>query len=169
VLGRKLRRDTLITEDGCIGAAWGMRLHGIDPARPDGLLLLYGLKPRPGLPSPLKYAPDVTHEFSVYGIDGGEQIRFDRNMWRQPELKPVLPASVAFQFSASSDEEAIERIQAVLDEALEGKAFPNVSEDWFANFPDAVDLSKPMLVYDDPATDLRIVDDGKIAVWRSER
>jgi hypothetical protein len=134
-------------------------MRGIHPTRTDGLLLLYSLADGPRRKRSIRYGPHITHELTAYAIDGGEQIRFDRNMWRQPELKPVLPALVAFQFKAGSDEDAIGRIQAMLDEVLAGKAIPNVSEHWLARFPDAIDLSKPILDFDDPDADLRLVDD----------
>jgi hypothetical protein len=104
------------------------------------------------LTDPIKYSPDVTHEFMAYSLGEGEQIDFDRNLWDQRNLSPRRPAVVAFQFKASGDEDAKDRISAFLQRCMRDEAVVNLKEQWLANFPGAVDLSTPLL------------DDEKIAI-----
>jgi hypothetical protein len=130
---------------------------------------MYSLEDAPGRQKSLKYAPGVTHEFTCYGIEGGEQIRFDLNMWRQRNLKPVLPASVAFQFVAGSQEEAVAVLQEMLDEVLATVAAPDLSKDWSARFRGSVNITRALRDPDDPTKVLRVVDDGETAAWSSKR
>jgi len=134
--GLQVRMDVHEREGGPTDFAWGLRATGQELM--DELWLLYSLKQRDNLPTPKLYASGVTHELAVYSLDGSK-IEFDKSLWVQPQLKPQLPAQLAFQFRTDHEYDALKRVQGMMTRMLAGLAqMPTTREAWKVQFPMAV-------------------------------
>jgi hypothetical protein len=141
----QLRRDVQLTSIFDNMIAWGIRMKPLERDSKERLIVLHSLRERTELPSPLRYLPTMTHEFTVYDLDASSSIDFDKSLWKQPTLRPVKPARVGFQFKAGSDAEAATRVQKVIDQILLGRARVASHVSWLEFFPDGFDVSQPLL------------------------
>ena len=122
-------------------AIWGLRLPEKSGPIREAIVMLYGLAPNDGKPAQ-RYSPDMTHEFTVYEVSPDTPIDFDRSLFEQKCLAPLLPATVGFQFTAQCDDAAAARLQQMADRIVAETLPPDVSSAWETFFPEGVDITR---------------------------
>jgi hypothetical protein len=106
------------------------------------LVLLYSLD---SATNGIKHEPDVTHEFCLFELDEGVRVDFSRNLFAQPELSPLLPCLLGFQFAATSEEDAVKQLQTGIDKMISHEIIYNAPPVWAAL------LSRPISIGPGPA------------------
>ena len=137
------RRDALPASRGCrVVWAWHS-LDFEDPLR-EGMLLLYGLTVE-GQHRPAINAPGMTHEFTVYEVDPETPIDFDRCLLDQKQVSPLVPAVVGFQLRAKRTQDAIDRVQDLVNRILRMELPPDVPSEWLPFMRDGVDIAAELV------------------------
>jgi hypothetical protein len=104
--------------------AWAVILPWIEE---ELLVLLYSLD---GATNGIKHDPDVTHEFCLFELDASVRVDFSRDLFAQPELSPLLPCLLGFQFAATSEEDAVNQMQAAIDKVVSHEIIYNAPPVW---------------------------------------
>jgi hypothetical protein len=114
---KKYRRDRLFTADGSLRLAWGLRRDcpAVDPS--DQVVFLYSLRPTKTNPEPMLEYADSTHEVLVCEVAADTPIDFERSLWEQPRLSPMIPALVNHQLRGLDDGAAEALIQRLIIQA----------------------------------------------------
>jgi hypothetical protein len=86
---------------------------------------------------------DVTHEFCAFELDANIKVDFDRDLFTQPELSPLLPCLLGFQFAARSDEDAFDQMQAAIDKVVKHENVYNAVPGWARLFSGAIASGQP--------------------------
>ena len=140
----KWRRDGKVGDDNTMQVLWGFRLPDTGQELREGLVMLYSLNAVNGK-RPAIYALGMTHEFTVFEMSPETPIDFDRSMFEQKELQPLTPATVGYQFRASSSGDAMDRLDKIVQLIGRMELPPDISREWEQHFPDGVDLAPHML------------------------
>jgi len=114
--------------------AWAVALPWIEE---ELLVLLY---PLDSVTRRIKYAPDVTHEFCLFELDASVKVDFSRNLFSQPELSPLLPCLLGFQFAATSEDDAVIQMQAAIDKMIAHEIIYNAPPAWAGLFSRSVSV-----------------------------
>lgn len=120
------RFDFKLLSCGSLGAAWAVEPPQIHPYIKQAMLLLYGLGH--GLDVTRHY-PEATHEFMIYRVSPETPIDFEKSLWEQPRVSPLLPARAGFQIAASSDTEAFTIVDAIAEKMMRLELIPFVAEE----------------------------------------
>lgn len=95
------------------------------------LMSLIHLRPIPGAEDALKYHPDATHEIIVFAVDPASEI--------VNGVAPSLlqPANFMEQFRAPDDAAALEAVESVIKEIVNGDLSPDTDwrSEWTRRFP----------------------------------
>ena len=140
----RMRTDSIVLADGRDATAWAYARACSHPRATERLAFLYSLADIPGAATKFRAFACLTHEIVVYHLDADIGIDFDRNLWEQPRVAPLLPARFTYQFMAGSDAQAKMRVQSVVDEAAASKLPSSLSRIWADSFNDGADLSDPL-------------------------
>ena len=90
----------------------------------EGLILMVNLI-RAADFRPVVHREGMTHEITVYEVDPLTPIDYNKSLFEQKNVSPLVPTTVGFQFPADSNDDAIDRINALLQRAI--------AEDWPAD------------------------------------
>ena len=152
------RRDGMLGDDERLKMAWAWRLPAFDGGMIEVMAMLYGINKVEGEPDPIVYALGMTHEITTYALDPEKNVDFGRNLFEQPELSPLLPACVGFQFRAKSTSEAIQRIQEMSERVIAGTLPAMVQSEWKPFFEDGCDIVTPLPDIDQNLDRLEVAD-----------
>ena len=133
------RKDCTVDADGRTRTIWAWRLPDASGDLRDGLLVLFNLIPTPDC-TPVLHAPDVTHEFQVYEVDPATPIDFGRNLFEQKSVSPLIPATVAYQFRAQTELDAIERLSDLTARVADLSLAPDSDTGWALFLSDGVNI-----------------------------
>lgn len=127
-MSRMLTRLPDIPEHPLATAWWLVDDPDSHPVWNQYLAAVVSLAEAAGVPPPIRYFPTATHEFTLFALDP-----------RQPVTEEEIPACVqsgylipralhpmnlGYQFSADSDQAAVDRVHHLLNEA------PSLDSDW---------------------------------------
>lgn len=106
---RRIRFDTITQPDGSLAAAWGFR------GSQDTIVKEY-LATVCRIPEDGRFdRADVSHEFSLFMLAPNVGINYRRSIFKQPALRPLLPAAACLQIAAIDDDDAVERAQEFVE------------------------------------------------------
>ena len=136
-----VRLDTK-TEDGSFVAIWGLNLPGHHPFWSHYLMMVYDLREREGVDSPIIHLEGATHEVTLFAVDPKTPIDFTRNLFEQKGVSPLMPANHGYQFIAVSDAAAQERISEIAMRMAKNEisADTDFRQQWDALFADGKTL-----------------------------
>jgi hypothetical protein len=138
------RRDGTVGNDIEFKMIFAWQLPASGRTIREGLLMLYSLTPQDGR-EPMIYAPGMTHEFTVYEVDPETPIDFERSLFEQKQVSPLVPAVVGFQFRASGSKAAIDRVEDLVNRIVRMELPPDVPTEWLPFMRDGVDIAAELL------------------------
>ncbi|MBY0559988.1 hypothetical protein [Hyphomicrobium sp.] len=126
---------------GQFRAIWSLALPGRHPVWDEYLICLYDL-PASGEVPVIRYREDVTHELIVVALAPEVRIDFDRDVFAQSQLIPLMGPNHGYQFTAESDDAALSRARVIVCSVLAGTLSPedDARERWDMLFDDGVRL-----------------------------
>lgn len=65
----------------------------------------------------------------IYRVSPETPIDFEKSLWEQPRVSPLLPARAGFQIAASSDTEAFTIVDAIAEKMMRLELIPFVAEE----------------------------------------
>lgn len=107
---------------------WVVEAQFAHPLWHSYLFAMIHLRPVDGLPPPLLYRPDATHEFWIFAMDPEKP--------RQPVIEGAAmpsmlhPKNFGAQLVAGTDAEAMQLVEAAVQDVVDGKISPDT--DWFS-------------------------------------
>jgi hypothetical protein len=120
------RSDVKILANGSFGAAWAVEPPQVHPHFKQVMLLLYGFGYARNV---FRHYHEATHEFMLYHVSPATPIDFDKNLWEQRHVSPILPARAGFQITASSDTEAFEVVNVIAEKVMSLELMPLIAEE----------------------------------------
>lgn len=104
-------------------------------------LLLYDLTSPSRAGPPTIHMPGATHEFMLFALDPAAPVARDSSI-RDASLRLLQPPNHGYQLYAASDDDAVARIQQVVDRIVAGNMSPDTDFrwEWDELFPDAFSL-----------------------------
>jgi hypothetical protein len=120
------RMDGVIEQTRRVKVIWAWRFaSGSQEGLPEeGLILMVNLIRAADCRS-LVHREGMTHEITVYEVDPLTPIDYKKSLFEQKNVSPLVPTTIGFQFPADSNDDAIDRITALLQCAI--------AEDWPAD------------------------------------
>lgn len=136
--------------NGVYNVTWAISVPWAHPIWHSYVILLYDLDPTPvGHPAPHKHRSGVTHEFLIFACDPERAEALARYETFAEAANGILltPPNHGYQFAATSNEAATERLQAVVDAIAAGRLSPDTDfrHLWDERFADGVALVKRAL------------------------
>jgi len=138
------RRDGTVGDNNEFRMIFAWQLPASGRTIREGLLMLYSLTPHDGH-EPTIYAPGMTHEFTVYEVDPETPIDFDRSLFDQKKVSPLVPAVSGFQFRAKRSQDAIDRVQDLVNRIIRLELPPDVPSEWLPFMRDGVDIASELV------------------------
>ena len=130
--------------DQPFNAAWIVRAPWAHLAWNDYAILLVDLTTEiPGKGPPLLYRSDATHEVLVYALNPDHPLPIlKKHGDADPKPHFLTPANHGYQFTAESDEAALERINGIAESVRDRELSPDTDFTWAWNvlFADGVSL-----------------------------
>jgi hypothetical protein len=112
----KRRGDAEFQDNGIWAGTIGFQCPWAHPIWSEYLLFVYDFaKPLDGK-QPKKLNEAATHEFMLYAVAPETPIDFDKPLFEQRKLSPLTPPNHGYQFTAASNDEAWDRVNALVDE-----------------------------------------------------
>lgn len=126
-------------------AIWGIIAPWAHPLWSDYAMTLFDLTTPLERPATL-HLPDATHEVVLYALNPDHRLKPDVPMTRQ-RYGYLHPANYGYQFRAGSNDVALARVQAVVDEIAAGRLSPDTDwrSRWDAMWQDACPLVRNIL------------------------
>ena len=121
---------------------WGIDAPWAHPAWSQYVIMLYDLTTK-SIQAPIIHMPGATHEFLIYAMDPKfPPLIRDVSIVKQKPIHPLLPANYGYQFKASCDLVALNRIEKIARAIAEQKLSPDTSwrQSWDAMWTDAFPL-----------------------------
>ena len=89
-----------------------------------------------------RHRGDVTHEFAVFAVHPQTPVDYGRSLFDQPDLSPLNPPRVVFQFAANSNLDAVQRVSRYVGYMRAGDLPPRRANlaVWRQLFADGVSL-----------------------------
>lgn len=123
------RKDGRVDESGRQKVLWGWKLPQSGLPYSEGIMMLCNLKPA-GNCAPEIYAEGMTHEFQVFELDPATPLDFEKSLFEQPDVSPLLPSTVAYQFRAACDRDAAKRVGDLVDRVVRLQLPPDLPSEW---------------------------------------
>ena len=142
----RLRFDSIEMIDGRRSTAWAYNRACNKPRQTERLVILTSLHDIPGQQKKHKATLSMTHQVDFFHLDKATGIDFDKSLWEQPTLSPMLPARLSYQFMATiegkpSDMLAEMRISGIVTDAAAASLPYPLSMVWTDSFADGFDVS----------------------------
>lgn len=138
-----LQRHDEKVEYGQYRSIWALKVPDVHPIWDEYLVCLYSLE-SDGVVPILKYQEDMTHEFIVVALGPDVKVDFEKEIFDQNSLQPLVPPNHAYQFRAENNEAAKARVGVLVNSILSGSISPDTDAGaaWDMLWSDGVSLRK---------------------------
>lgn len=117
-------REVSPTGVGVFNASWIIDAPWAHPVWSQYVAMLYDLTtPHPDGP-PVIYLAGATHEFLLYALDPAHPLKRNDPI-QKARVTRLLPANYGYQFKAESDDAALARVQAIVDDIVAERLSPD--------------------------------------------
>ena len=102
----------------------------------DFMLALYSLPTSGPLSRSVFVAEDMTHEFTAYEIATQTSVDYEKSLFEQSGLSPIVPAMTGYQIECHDDEAAFRRLEEVVFAIVDHVMDFHDDEQWSNRFFD---------------------------------